>query len=179
LGRYLSSKKALSAIVSTLIIVNIVIAMFVIIFAGYVPTIGLTQSQANLWYGSQQDSSRERLSIEMMIFNGTNPSPNTMSIDIYVRNVGQIDVKIAAVYVWNSTTNATLLQTTVQPVPISLPYPNTPIYAEAGSATYVLQFKIFSASVLNPVWRTGNTNTYVAKVVTARGNSAISMGVAP
>jgi hypothetical protein len=144
--------------------------MFVLIFAGYVPTLGFTQSQANLWYGSQQDSSRERLSIEMMIFNTTNPSPpspTNKSIDIYVRNVGQIDVKIAAVYVNGSLQP----QASVKPVPISLTYPNTPIYVKAGNATNIVQFKI------TYVWLTNRT--YTAKVATARGNSVVSTAIAP
>ena len=163
----MSSKRALSAIVSTVIIVNIVVAMFVLIFAGYVPTLGLTQSQANLWYGSQQDSSRERLSIEMMIFNTTNPSPNNKSIDIYVRNAGQIDVNITAVYV----NDLPQPQASVKPVPISLPYPKTPIYVKAGNATNIVQFKITYDWLAN--------RTYTAKVATARGNSVVSTAIAP
>ena len=155
----MSSKRALSAIVSTILMVNIIIAMFVLIFAGFVPTISLTQSQANLWYNSQADSSRERLSIEMVVFNGTTAS--NKNITAFVRNVGPIDVKIIAAYV-NGT-----LQNSVQPTLTG----GYPIYVEAGSARYVAPFQIKYNWV-------GNV-TYTVKLATARGNSDVSMAKAP
>jgi hypothetical protein len=95
----------------------------------------------------------------MVVFNGTTAS--NKNITAFVRNVGQIDVKIVAAYV-NGT-----LQNSVKP-PLTGGYP---IYLKAGNATYVQPFRISYNWV-------GNA-TYTVKMATARGNSAISMAGAP
>ena len=85
-----SRKKAISPVIGTILMINIMIVMFLIILAGFVPSISLTQSRANIWFNSQKQSGLERIDIEMIYFNQTAPK----TIDVYVRNVGEIDVEI-------------------------------------------------------------------------------------
>lgn len=98
----------------------------------------------------------------MMAFNQTgNPGPlNKTTIDVYVRNVGQIDVKMAAMYV-NGTSRD------FQPTMTG----GYPIYVKAGNATCVMKFKITYSWV--------NGSAYVVRAVTTRGNWAISTAIAP
>jgi FlaG/FlaF family flagellin (archaellin) len=157
LAKNLSNNKALSPVISTLIMINIIIAMFVLIFAWYVPSVSLTQSQANLWYGNQEDASRERIAIEMIYFNKTATGNTT---DVYVRNVGEIDVKIAEIYV-----NATR-QTSIQPALTD----GYQIPVKAAGAQCIQKFSLSN-------WTYGKI--YNVKVVTSRGSSATSSAQAP
>jgi len=139
--------------------INILTAMFVLIFAWYMPSIGLTQSRANLWYGNQEDASRERIAIEMITFNQTAKNKT----DVYVRNVGEIDVKIVEIYV-----NATP-QTSVQPSLVG----GYQIPVKAAGAQCVQKFTI----TLQSEWMANKT--YTVKVVTSRGGSATSSAQPP
>jgi hypothetical protein len=122
------------------------------------PSIGLTQSQASLWYGNQEDASRERIAIEMMYFNQTGTNK---TIDVYVRSVGEIDVKIVEIYV-----NATP-QTSIQP-PLA---GGCQIPVKATGSQCVQRFSVTYS------WVAGKT--YGVKVATSRGSSAVSSAQAP
>jgi len=156
-----SSRRALSPVISTLIMINIVIAMFVVLFSGFVPSITLSQSQANYWYGSKEDASRERIAIEMIYFNQTSPNVGE-NITIWVRNVGEIDVKIIALYVNGTVQNST------SPSLNGGFTGGYPIYVETGS----IQYPSVQTFLISYNWEVGET--YVVKAVTARGSDAIS-----
>jgi archaellum component FlaF (FlaF/FlaG flagellin family) len=150
----LGSRKGLSEILSALMMTSMVVAMFAVIFVTYVPALRLTESQSSLWYGDQENSARERVVVEMLTFLS---SPK--KIEVFVRNVGKTDVKVAAVY--------------VNGVPITGP-DITPsltggyrIYTKTGSSQHIVKFTLVY------VWTSGVE--YTVKVVTARGNSATAM----
>lgn len=150
--KFLKNKKAISPVISTLIIIATIFAMFAIIYPWAVSSLTLQQSIANVWYTSQQEALKERISIEMIVFNHT-----TNKIDVYIRNVGEIDVKIVAIYL-----NATDVSSFVNP-PLTNGYS---IYAKASGSENVVRFSID--------WPWNENEVYVIKAVTARGSYAIS-----
>ncbi|MEM3382181.1 MAG: archaellin/type IV pilin N-terminal domain-containing protein [Candidatus Bathyarchaeia archaeon] len=140
-------RKGLSPVVATLLMVGIVFAMFAILYPWATSSLMIYQGSANIWFSSQEEAAKERVVIEMALFNVT-----TNHTDIYVRNVGEIDVRIVAVYV-----NGTDLSTSVTPQ-ITGGYP---IHTKASNQNVVR----FSIEI--PQY------TYVnIKVVTARGYQA-------
>jgi len=150
------AREAISPVISTLIIVATVFAMFAIVFSWATPTLTLTQSSAALWYGGQEEAARERLTVEMVYFNQT-----SHTIDLYVRNVGAIDVKIVAVYVNGSDVTGQVTPTLANGYRIP---------AQAPGAQSVAKLSI------NQSWVKGET--YYVKVVTARGGWASATAVA-
>ena len=145
------NRKAVSPVISTLIIIGTVFALFAIIYPWFTSSLTFSQSSAGLWYLSQEEASKERIVIEMVTFNET--AGSNKNISIFVRNVGEIDVKIVAIYINGSA------QTSVNP---ALPYR---LYASANGAVNVQKF------VINYSW--DKDKIYVIKVVTSRGTEAI------
>jgi FlaG/FlaF family flagellin (archaellin) len=153
----LLNKKGVSTIIATLLTINIVIVLFVIVLSVSLPSLGLMQSQAQGWYLSKEDSSRERLSLEMIYFNSTEPK----TIVMYVRNIGEIDVEISHIYV-----NGTSQNNTSPSLPGSYP-----IYVDVENAESVTDF------IVSYDWTVGTI--YNIKVITVRGNRAASIVQAP
>ncbi len=145
------NRKAVSPVISTLIIIGTVFALFAIIYPWFTSSLTFSQSSAGLWYLSQEEASKERIVIEMVTFNET--AGSNKNISIFVRNVGEIDVKIVAIYINGSA------QTSVNP---TLPYR---LYASANGAVNVQKF------VINYSW--DKDKIYIIKVVTSRGTEAI------
>lgn len=145
------NKKAVSPVISTLIIIGTVFALFAIIYPWFTSSLTFSQSSAGLWYLSQEEASKERIVIEMVTFEVD--SAGNKYVNIFVRNVGEIDVKITAIYINGSA------QTNVNP---PLPYR---LYASANGAINVQNFKIAY------LW--SENEIYMIKVVTSRGTEAI------
>ena len=143
--RIISNKRAVSQIISTLIIVGTLFAMFAIIYPWSIQSLTLSQSRANAWYSSQEAAAQERFVMEMAYFNSTAPE----SIDIYIRNVGEIDIEVDSIYI-NET-----LQSTINP---ALP---APIYVKTEGNNNIVKFNIAYT------WE--NDKTYRFIIVTERG----------
>jgi uncharacterized membrane protein len=189
LARRYSDRKALSPVISTLLMISATITMFVILFAGFVPSITLTQSQANIWYTKQGDAARERISIEMIVFNSANldhgalgPDGKHYSIDVYVRNVQDIEVKIAGIFINSSlqTPPRGFIQTSIYP---SLP---AKVYAPALNLTTGVAVVPVVKFQVPYVWYSADPPAivkpgalYDIKVVTARGSDAVCQASAP
>jgi hypothetical protein len=155
--------------------------MFVILFAGFVPSITLTQSQANIWYTKQGDAARERIVIEMIVFNASNAAHGAsgQSIDVYVRNVQDIEVKIEGIFINSSLQNSTrgFVKTSIYP---SLP---ATVYARALNLTTraavvpVVRFQVPYLWNTPAIVKPGAL--YDIKVVTRRGSDAVCQASAP
>ncbi|MEM2629688.1 MAG: hypothetical protein QXN41_00565 [Candidatus Bathyarchaeia archaeon] len=143
-------KKGVSTVIATLIIVSTVFAMFAIIYPWAMSSLTLSQSSAGLWYLSQEAAIKERVVIEMVVFKA---DATGRYIDVYVRNVGEIDVEIVAFYINGSS------QINVNP-----PLPKR-IYVSVEGAENVVCFTITYP------WSDGVI--YRIKAVTSRGNEAI------
>ncbi|MCW4032441.1 MAG: hypothetical protein NWF08_03505 [Candidatus Bathyarchaeota archaeon] len=91
------NKKAVSPVISTLLMVSIVFGMFAIIYPWAFSSLTLSQSHADLWYSDQEAAAKERIVVEMVVFREKNPPHR--NVTIYVRNVGEIDVVIEEIYV--------------------------------------------------------------------------------
>ncbi len=92
----------------------------------------------------------------MVYFNETAPK----TIDVYVRNVGEIDVEIAMIFVNGEPQNN-----------ISPTLPGFPIYVKTEEVNPVQKFSVTHDWAMN--------NTYIVKVVTSRGNRDVSTAQPP
>lgn len=152
-GKYLLRfKKGISTVIATLIIVSIVFALFAVIYPWAMSSLTLSQSSAGLWYSSQEAAIKERIVIEMVVFKENSTG---RYIDVYVRNVGEIDVEIAAFYINGS------IQAEVDP-----PLPKR-IYISVEGAENVVCFTI----TYKEHW--SENAVYRIKAVTTRGNEAV------
>jgi len=89
-------RRAVSTVVATVLMITVTLTLGIIAFFWASQTIGLQVGSAGVYFKSSSDSLLENLVIEDVWFNSTNKAWVT------VRNVGQIDFKIVAIYV-NST----------------------------------------------------------------------------
>jgi len=164
LARRYSDRKALSPVISTLLMISATITMFVILFAGFVPSITLTQSQANIWYSQQGDAARERIVIEMVVFNIA-----AKSVDVYVRNVQDIEVGIREILIIKVGPNEPVLaidQGSITP----------PLPARVCAKTSVVSdcAPVQKFTVPCPTDSLVPNKDYDIIVVTARGSNAVS-----
>lgn len=92
---------------------------------------GLYQSSTGIWFQGKQQALQERFVPEMLWFtcSGTSCSQTT----IYIRNVGSVNVQIAAVY-FNGTrsTSATYCIDTASACSPTTPFPTSPPYPNVG-----------------------------------------------
>jgi hypothetical protein len=153
--KFITNRKAVSQVVSTLMIVGIIFAMFAIIYPWAISSLTLSQSRANIWYSSQEEAAQERFVIEMACFNATVPE----SVDIYVRNVGEIDVLISTIYINNS------VQNTIDPV---LP---EPVYVQTNGSNNIVVFTI------TYTWEIDKT--YRIRAVTEKGQIIVFEAKSP
>ena len=153
--RFFSNKKAVSNVVSTLMIVSIIFAMFAIIYPWSISSLTKSQSMANIWYSRQEEIAQERFVVEMAYFNSTAPE----SIDVYLRNVGDIDINISEIYIDG------VVQTTIDPV---LP---EHVYIKTNGSSNVVVFTV--------TYSWDNDETYRIKIVTERGETTVYYANAP
>ena len=142
------SKKAVSPVIANVLMVMAVFALGTILFAWATSSFGAYQGGSGVWFINRGEAMKERLVIEQVSFTSAyTPSLNELII-IYVRNVGTIDCKIAAIYVNASTQK---VQTVNPPLAISL---------KVGSVTSI-------NVTLTGTWHSGSVSTI--GVATSRG----------
>jgi len=54
--KFFTNRKAVSQVISTLMIVGIIFAMFAIIYPWAISSLTLSQNRANIWYSSQEEA---------------------------------------------------------------------------------------------------------------------------
>jgi hypothetical protein len=131
----LSDRRAVTSVLSSLLLTVVVVAaMSIAISAGYVITVNLKETMS------------ERILIEDVFFN-----PATHTIDVYLNNVGKVNIHVSSVYV-NHTR-----QTFIAPFNLEV--------KESGWLTVVCN------------WNSGNL--YYIDIVTNRGTHIASYNQAP
>ncbi len=98
-GRYHGSRRAISTIMANLTMLVIVVVLSSILFVWATTSFGAYQGGAGFFFSSRSLASQERLNVEGVFFSG---APSNNLVNVYVRNVGSIDVIVSSVYV-NST----------------------------------------------------------------------------
>jgi len=145
------SKKAVSPVIANVLMVMAVFALGTILFAWATSSFGMYQGGAGVWFVNRGDALKERLVIECVEFTGAPPGPPTVRdrINVYVRNIGTIDMKVVAIYV-----NGTAAPSTSPSLPVSF---------GVGQVTLI-------TVLLSSPWRSNSVTRII--VATARGNSA-------
>jgi len=129
-----------------------VFALGTILFAWATSSFGMYQGGAGVWFINRGDAMKERLIIECVDFTGSLHE----YIEVYVRNVGKIDLKIAAIYI-NGTTASTVTPSLIPPVTVTV-----------GNVT-MFRVLLFPSPPFY-TWNNGSVTTVM--VATTRGNSA-------
>ena len=155
LTKRLFNKKGVSPVISTLLLVSTVFAMFAIIYPWAFSSLTLSQSRANLWYANQEEAAKERFTIEMVVFGGN----STTYVELYVRNVGEIDIDIEDIYINGS-----------KPTMVEPPLPEK-IFLKEGGVGNCIPF--------NATFPWTEDETHVIKAVTSRGGEVIIEARAP
>ena len=137
------SKKAVSPVIANVLMVMAVFALGTILFAWATSSFGTYQGGTGVWFINRGDALKERFVIECVDFTGDR------TIDVYVRNVGMIDLKVVAIYI-----NGTVASTTDPSLPVSL---------GAGQVTHI-------SVLLSSSWHSNSITGIM--VATARGNPA-------
>jgi flagellin-like protein len=131
-----SKRRGVSPVIATLLLIVIAVAAAVLTYIWVTGYMGTLQSQA----GAQQV--QERIKIEAI---------NITSGKVYIRNIGETKVTIAAVYLINSTTGSIITNTT--------------------TATDISPGDLQSVSlILKDYMKSGAT--YIVKAVTKKGTEA-------
>jgi archaellum component FlaF (FlaF/FlaG flagellin family) len=94
LKRFLS-KRAVSTVISTVMMISIAVTMGAIMVGWAMATVGNYQSGAGTYFSNVGESMKESIAIENVWYNA---SP-TNRLNVYVRNVGAIDVDVVEIYV--------------------------------------------------------------------------------
>jgi len=105
--KFLRRKAGISTILANLLMVSIVFSLASVLFIWATASFGTYQGGTGLWFSSRSDAMKERFVIEEVYFTYQDGTTTKNNITIYVRNVGAIDMQIAAVYV-NGTIGTTL-----------------------------------------------------------------------
>lgn len=119
MNRILKSKKGISPILATLLLIVIAVAAIVVTYAWVITFTGSTTSQAGVLLDKD---------------NVSWGSGSPKNITIYVRNKGISDAEISAIYVGTSSTNL-VLQSSVTYNPIS-----KFVYANGGTITITVAY---------------------------------------
>lgn len=149
--RKLKRNIAVSTIVANVLMIAITLSLAAILVAWAGTSFGAFSGGSQLFFAQRGQALQERFVIEVVFFNIA--GSNTMTI--FVRNVGVIDIKLAAIYVNGNpptSNNGTL------------PY-----------ALGVQQVVRFNMGI--PAWTTGTVFTVV--VASARGNQAVATARGP
>ena len=153
LGRRARRKLAVSTIVANLLMIAVTVSLAAILVVWSGTSFGSLTSGSELFFAQRGQALQERLVIENVVFNSTGSNLNIM---LFVRNVGEEQVSLAAIYV-----NDTSLSPTGSGAWLctgSLPYTIV-----VGA---VCEFSVQWAST----WASGSMFNII--VTTARGNRA-------
>lgn len=89
---------AVSTVIGNMLMILITLSLAAILVAWAGTSFGAFSGGSQLFFVQRGQALQERFVIEAVFFNKTSPS-GTNSVYIFVRNVGQIDVGIAQIYV--------------------------------------------------------------------------------
>lgn len=153
--KILRRKKALSTVIAQVIMLSATMALGAIAINWAVPTLQLYQSNAGIYYEQRAKALKESFIIEDVWFN---PSPNYVNITI--RNVGSIEIQIAALYINGTSYSFTLDPSKRQ---VTTPEGQYPIRT----------YKIDITSTPHFTWVAGKK--YLIVIATQRGNQVTSM----
>ncbi|MGB9714670.1 MAG: archaellin/type IV pilin N-terminal domain-containing protein [Candidatus Bathyarchaeales archaeon] len=110
----LKSRKAISPILATLLLIVIAVAAIVVTYAWVMTYMGSAGQQAGV-----------------MLSKDAVAWPNNTTITIYIRNTGTSDATISAVYIGTSATNLTSVDFSPK---------NAPVAANGGTATLTINY---------------------------------------
>jgi archaellum component FlaF (FlaF/FlaG flagellin family) len=146
--RCAKNKKGLSTVIAQVLIISATISIGTIALSWALPALNLYQSTSEIYYQQRSNALKESFIIENVWFNST-ASPKT--IDITIRNVGSIEIRLVAIYINNTIyTNMSALPT----IPV-------------GQRSETIKIS------RNPPWIFGGGQTYRIIVATARGNQVV------
>ncbi len=144
----LRDRKAVSQVVSSLLILAIVTTLCVTVYGWAVSTVGDSQDNFNFIYEHRKNAIKERFTLEYVFFTDTDGNPGDhKNVTIYVRNVGNTDLTISDVDL-----NGTLSPTVNPTLPQTLP------------SNQVIKLSVTLATSWN-----SNSTTHIA-VTSERGN---------
>jgi len=150
----LGRRKGISTIIANLVMVAIVLTLATSLFIWANSSFGTYQGSAGLWFSTRSEAMRERFVVEEVWFTDAGAK-----INIYVRNVGDIDITIADVYI---------NRTRVEAAKVS------PILSLSLSTGRVVQITV----TLSPSkWSLGSVSEIV--VATSRGSTVRGNWIAP
>jgi len=149
----LGHRKGISTIIANLVMVAIVITLATSLFIWANASFGIYQGSAGLWFSSRSEAMRERFVVEEVWFTDAGAK-----INIYVRNVGDIDIAIADIYI---------NRTRVEAAKVS---PILPLSLNTGR---VVQITV----TLSSKWSLGSVSEIV--VATSRGSTVRGYWTAP
>ena len=132
-----AKRRGVSPVIATLLLIVIAVAAAVLTYIWVTGYMGTLQSQA----GAQQV--QERIKIEAI---------DITNNKVYIRNIGETKVTIAAVYLINSTTGSTIVSNTIVNTELSP--------GELKDVSLTLSGNVNSGA------------TYIVKAVTAKGTEA-------
>jgi len=118
IGKFRVSKKAVSPVIATLLMIAVAVAASVIVYVWSAGLLGTLMGGG----GAQV---KEQLVIEAYDWT------NTASLKLYLRNVGSTAVSIAAIYVGGTATTSN----PVYPIAVAVKSPATPTLTGMGSVT--------------------------------------------
>jgi len=143
----LGHRKGISTIIANLLMVAIVLTLATSLFIWASSSFGIYQGSAGLWFSSRSEAMRERFVVEEAWFTDAGAK-----INIYVRNVGDIDITIADIYVNRTRVEAAKID------------PRLPRTIPTG------QVWVFQITLSYPEeWNQGSVSEIV--VATSRGNT--------
>jgi len=148
----LGHRKGISTIIANLLMVAIVLTLATSLFIWATSSFGVYQGSAGLWFSSRSEAMRERFVVEEVWFTDAGAK-----INIYVRNVGDIDITIADIYI-----NRTRVEAGIDP--------SLPLTLNTGR---VIQITV----TLSSMWGPGRVSEIV--VATSRGSTVRGYWTAP
>jgi hypothetical protein len=166
-----------STVVGNMLMIAITLSLAAILVAWAGTSYGAFTSGSQLYFAQRQQALQERLVIENVLFNNTNPS-NANRLLIFVRNVGLEQVNIVAIYV-NGTSLSPEAPTTpgTQHILCTLPQNATLGVGSVCEYNVLVTSVLTGGAVCGSTWCSG-TMFYII-VATARGNQATYIARGP
>jgi flagellin-like protein len=143
------SKRAVSPVLATLLMVAVAVSMSVIIFMWSQNFLSTTSEAAHRQQQAQNIAAQSQIAIENVRFYTTD---GTKKIDVVVRNVGRVDVTLSNIYIDHAVQTVSWSSSTINPEA-----------AATGTVTYT--------------WSSGES--YIIKVTTTVGTFAETVVIAP